>query len=358
MKRIEDIDHHFKINADIPRDYRFFDPRQEPMQLYGLAPNDQGSYCRLPLDFLKECNDGVKVLAWHLAGACVRFSTDARGLAVIWSLKDKGNMPHFTACGQSGLELFEESDEGVVQIRNFIPAMDTGSFGCALNQSAFTPLPGGLRHYVLYFPLYNGLDELMLGFPPDARVEKGRTPRIEKPIVFYGSSITNGASATHAGNAYVSIVCRRLDASFLNLGFSGSARGEESIARYIAGLDMSLFVMDYDHNAPDAAHLEATHERFFRIVREAQPDLPIALISKPDFDIDPEGNAARRAVIRRTYEHALAAGDARVRFIDGETLFGTTERRDCLVDGTHPNDLGFRRMANAITPVLRELLGL
>ena len=44
--------------------------------------------------------------------------------------------------------------------------------------------------------------------------------------------------------------------------------------------------------------------------------------------------------------------------LDGETLFGTTERRDCLVDGTHPNDLGFRRMANAITPVLRELLGL
>ena len=300
MKRIEDIDHHFKINADIPRDYRFFDPRQEPMQLYGLAPNDQGSYCRLPLDFLKECNDGVKVLAWHLAGACVRFSTDARGLAVIWSLKDKGNMPHFTACGQSGLELFEESDEGVFQIKNFIPAMDTGSCGCALNQSAFTPLPGGLRHYVLYFPLYNGLDELMLGFPPDARVEKGRTPRIEKPIVFYGSSITQGGCAAKVGSCYTTLLCRRLDAAQINLGFSGSGRGEENMARYIASLDMSAFVLDYDHNAPTLEHLEKTHERFFNIVREAHPDLPIVMMSKPDFDSDREKNALRRNVIART----------------------------------------------------------
>lgn len=356
MKRIEDIDHHFKINADIPRDYRFFDPRQEPMQLYGLAPNDQGSYCRLPLDFLKECNDGVKVLAWHLAGACVRFSTDARGLAVIWSLKDKGNMPHFTACGQSGLELFEESDEGVFQIKNFIPAMDTGSCGCALNQSAFTPLPGGLRHYVLYFPLYNGLDELMLGFPPDARVEKGRTPRIEKPIVFYGSSITQGGCAAKVGSCYTTLLCRRLDAAQINLGFSGSGRGEENMARYIASLDMSAFVLDYDHNAPTVEHLEKTHERFFSIVREAHPDLPIVMMSKPDFDSDRVGNALRRNVIARTYAHALEKGDKNVWFINGESFFGNHEREICTVDGCHPTSVGFLRMADVVEAVLRPVL--
>ena len=328
--------------------YHLTDPA---LSLEGLALSDREGrrYWRLPADVIDQVNSGVSEVAKFPSGARVRFATDSRRIALCAVVGPAGYIKNVGAIGKCGLAGYVDGEWHYVVYPVASDAEEmTGAYD----------LDGKMHEHTVYLPLFTPLYDLMIGLDDDAQVKPPRPYAVQKPIVFYGSSITNGASATHAGNAYVSIVCRRLDASFLNLGFSGSARGEESIARYIAGLDMSLFVMDYDHNAPDAAHLEATHERFFRIVREAQPDLPIALISKPDFDIDPEGNAARRAVIRRTYEHALAAGDARVRFIDGETLFGTTERRDCLVDGTHPNDLGFRRMANAITPVLRELLGL
>lgn len=328
--------------------YHLTDPA---LSLEGLALSDREGrrYWRLPADVIDQVNPGVSEVAKFPSGARVRFATDSRRIALCAVVGPAGYIKNVGAIGKCGLAGYVDGEWHYVVYPAASDAEEmTGAYD----------LDGKMHEHTVYLPLFTPLYDLMIGLDDDAQVKPPRPYAVQKPIVFYGSSITNGASATHAGNAYVSIVCRRLDASFLNLGFSGSARGEESIARYIAGLDMSLFVMDYDHNAPDAAHLEATHERFFRIVREAQPDLPIALISKPDFDIDPEGNAARRAVIRRTYEHALAAGDARVRFIDGETLFGTTERRDCLVDGTHPNDLGFRRMANAITPVLRELLGL
>ena len=328
--------------------YHLTDPA---LSLEGLALSDREGrrYWRLPADVIDQVNSGVSEVAKFPSGARVRFATDSRRIALCAVVGPAGYIKNVGAIGKCGLAGYVDGEWHYVVYPTASDAEEmTGAYD----------LDGKMHEHTVYLPLFTPLYDLMIGLDDDAQVKPPRPYAVQKPIVFYGSSITNGASATHAGNAYVSIVCRRLDASFLNLGFSGSARGEESIARYIAGLDMSLFVMDYDHNAPDAAHLEATHERFFRIVREAQPDLPIALISKPDFDIDPEGNAARRAVIRRTYEHALAAGDARVRFIDGETLFGTTERRDCLVDGTHPNDLGFRRMADAITPVLRELLGL
>ena len=328
--------------------YHLTDPA---LSLEGLALSDREGrrYWRLPADVIDQVNSGVSEVAKFPSGARVRFATDSRRIALCAVVGPAGYIKNVGAIGKCGLAGYVDGEWHYVVYPVASDAEEmTGAYD----------LDGKMHEHTVYLPLFTPLYDLMIGLDDDAQVKPPRPYAVQKPIVFYGSSITNGASATHAGNAYVSIVCRRLDASFLNLGFSGSARGEESIARYIAGLDMSLFVMDYDHNAPDAAHLEATHERFFRIVREAQPDLPIALISKPDFDIDPEGNAARRAVIRRTYEHALAAGDARVRFIDGETLFGTTERRDCLVDGTHPNDLGFRRMADAITPVLRELLGL
>lgn len=328
--------------------YHLTDPA---LSLEGLALSDREGrrYWRLPADVIDQVNSGVSEVAKFPSGARVRFATDSRRIALCAVVGPAGYIKNVGAIGKCGLAGYVDGEWHYVVYPAASDAEEmTGAYD----------LDGKMHEHTVYLPLFTPLYDLMIGLDDDAQVKPPRPYAVQKPIVFYGSSITNGASATHAGNAYVSIVCRRLDASFLNLGFSGSARGEESIARYIAGLDMSLFVMDYDHNAPDAAHLEATHERFFRIVREAQPDLPIALISKPDFDIDPKGNAARRAVIRRTYEHALAAGDARVRFIDGETLFGTTERRDCLVDGIHPNDLGFRRMADAITPVLRELLGL
>ena len=128
------------------------------------------------------------------------------------------------------------------------------------------------------------------------------------------------------------------------------------MARYIASQEMSVFVMDYDHNAPDAAHLERTHEPFFRIIRDAQPDLPVVMMSMPDFDRDPANNSRRRDIIRRTYENAAAAGDKNVYFIDGETFFGDAERELCTVDDCHPNDIGFLRMADVLTPVLRGIL--
>ncbi len=355
MKRIEDIDPNFRLADTTPEGYVFYDPREAPFSIWGLCPNGEGSYCRLPLELLPQCNEGVQELAWHLAGACVRFSTDAEGLSVLWELRGRGNMPHFAATGQSGMELFEETDSGTRQVKTVIPQMQDGC-GCRTTQSCFVPLRGGMRHYALYLPLYNGLNQFMLGFPPEARVEPGRTPRLEKPLVFYGSSITQGGCASKVGSCYSTVLARRLDAAQINLGFSGSGRGEEHMARYIASIPMSAFILDYDHNAPSVEHLLATHERFYEIVRKAQPDLPIVMVSMPDYDRDPQSAGQRRSVIVRTYARALEKGDRNVYYVDGQSLFGDTDRDMCTVDGCHPNDLGFLRMADRIEPVLRSAL--
>lgn len=354
---IERIDPNFRLATEVPAEAEFFDPRRAPFSIWGLAENAEGSYCRLPLELLPACSEGVQGLAWHLAGGCVRFSTNAPWLCVAWRLREMGNMAHFAASGQSGLELVEETDGRIRAVKTLVPQMNPNGCGCALEQSRRVDLPGeGMRSYALYLPLYNGLTELLIGLPPQAGLQEGRTPAIEKPILFYGSSITQGGCASKVANAYTHVLARRLDAALINLGFSGNGRGEQLMAEYIASLPMSAFVMDYDHNAPSLEHLEQTHEAFFRTVRRAQPDLPILLLSMPDFDRDPQAAAPRREVIRRTYENARRGGDAHVFFVDGETFFGDTERFDCTVDGCHPTDLGFRRMADVLEPVLRRAL--
>ena len=171
----------------------------------------------------------------------------------------------------------------------------------------------------------------------------------------YGSSITQGGCASRPSNSYSAMLCRELDAPQMNLGFTGNCRGEEAIARAIAGLNLSALVMDYDYNAPNVEHLRSTHEKFFRIIREAQPNLPIILISGPR---DPQwpDSAARRDIVKATYDKAVAAGDKNVYFIDGLSFFDKVPRKYATVDQIHPNDLGMYIMFQRILPVLQQAL--
>ena len=214
-----------------------------------------------------------------------------------------------------------------------------------------------LCDWIIDFPLYGGVENVEIGLKEGSVLLEPKPHKVPHPVLFYGSSITQGGCASRPGNAYTSMLCRTLDAEQINLGFSGSGKGEPAVAEAIASLDLAAFVLDYDHNAPDAEHLKKTHEQFFRIVRKAHPDLPILILSKCNF----WGGAVdrkRRDIIRATYEHAVAEGDRKVRFIDGEILFGTdpVERSWCTVDRCHPNDLGFFRMYQAVLPVLKEVL--
>ena len=135
---------------------------------------------------------------------------------------------------------------------------------------------------------------------------------------------------------------------------------EDAAAQLLASLPMALFVCDYDHNAPNPEHLEATHYKLYKTVREANPDLPIIMLSKPDVrSIYPDAvaiNLRRREIVMATYERALAEGDTNVYFVDGYALYNDDETFTASVDGCHPNDLGFYFFYKALKPLLERLL--
>ncbi len=188
------------------------------------------------------------------------------------------------------------------------------------------------------------------------RVEESSPYKWGTPIVYYGSSITAGGAASRVGNTYVSLLSRWLDTDYQLYGFPGNAKGEKEVAEYLSTLDMSVFVYDYDHNAKDPEELEKTHKPFFDIIRKAKPKVPVIMLSRPGYDHDPVDAEKRKAVIRSTYETAKAAGDENVWFIEGNKLFGTDERHACTIDGIHPTDYGFMKMARCIAPILEEAL--
>lgn len=216
--------------------------------------------------------------------------------------------------------------------------------------------PAEMEEITLWLPRNETVTAVSVELPEGASLEPPTPYRFGKAL-FYGSSITEGGCSSLPVTNYIALLSRWLDLDFYCMGFSGRAKGERAMAEYLKTLDMSIFVYDYDHNAPTVEHLAATHEPFFKILREAHPTLPVVFLTRPNFDETPDA-AVRRAVVRATYEAARACGDEHVYFVDGERMFGAEDRTLCTMDGTHPNDLGFRRMAEAIRPTLAHILGI
>ena len=320
----------------------------EPFEIRGLAVHEGETFCRLPLDLLKNCSEGINVLAYHTAGARVRFTLkNASRLALRCESLNSGSMSHMPLTGSAGVDIYINGE-----FRQAIrPANDRGGFF-----EGETKINSKTAQVEINLPLYNGIRSLYIGTEQEATVCAPKPYRLDVPVVYYGSSITQGGCASRPGNSYQGFLSRRLQADHINLGFSGAAKGEDELANYIAGLNMSSFVYDYDHNAPNVEHLKNTHERFFRLIRKAQPELPVIFVPKPDCDNDPSDSERRNTIILETYRRALAAGDRNVYYVDGKKLFGRRNRDACTVDRTHPNDIGFYRMAEAIYPVLRQAL--
>ena len=329
----------------------------EPFALYGLMPEKDGLLSRrMPLAVAQSVSDGVAGQCGYGAGGRILFSTDSPYVAVKVEYGEGAVPTVCNHCLTYGFDLYKFQGDRDVFIGACRPPAGFNYRNAEFKVDTWNQ--GEMVRYTLNMPHYSEVKSLSLGVQRGSRLEKGKQYRNDKPVVFYGSSITHGAAAGRPGNTYLNFISQKHNLDYVNLGFAGNAKGETAMAEYIAGLDMCAFVCDYDHNANREPLLRKTHYPFYEIVRKAQPDIPYIMISRPDFYPNVEQNAVLRAVIRETYDRAVAAGDKNVYFIDGERLFDGEFYESCTSDGIHPNDLGFYRMADKIGPVLAKALGI
>lgn len=325
--------------------------KHAPLRVYGIPHFDRTQELRrLPdelLDRPEMANIKHHKLGLRSVGARVRFRTDARVFKVTLTVEPVFDIGMSVwASNAAYVYIGPQSDLRMADIVAG-PNYEATQLEKEIRKGE------GMEDVTIYLPRNAHTLNVEIEMDEGAAVEAPTPYRYETPIVYYGSSITEGGCATVHANAYTAKVARHLDADHINLGFSGNAKGELCMADYINTLDMSIFVLDYDHNAPTVEHLAATHEPFFLRIREAHPELPIVLMTRPGDTQDP---LARLEVVKRTYENALARGDRNVYFINGRDFFPQADRAFLTIDNTHPNDLGFDYMTAVIEPVLRKIL--
>ena len=347
MKQLSEIDKNFITDVVINEpDIVYYNVKENDFCLFGLMYDK--IFRRMDESAAKEVNDGTFALHTNTSGGRLRFLTDSPYVAISAKMPVGQASPHMPLTGKAGFDLYEEKRFR----RMFVPPVDAknGYEGiCKFNEKKE-------RLITINFPLYNDVEDVYIGLAKDATFKKAPDFKSDKKVLFYGSSITQGACASRPGLCYTNILGFELDFDFINLGFSGSSFGELKMAEYIAKINPDIFVMDYDNNAPTPEFLEETHEKFYLKFRSFCPDTPVIMITAPSFYFSSAIDwPKRRDVIRKTYDKAVLNGDKNVYFIDGEELWG--KKWDlCSVDGLHPNDTGFFMMAETIGKTISLLL--
>lgn len=346
---IAEVDKNLAVETTIEREgLHFLDAETTPFKIYGVF-KENGKFRRMPEAVAKRVSEGVYTLHTNNAGGRVRFITDSPYVAIKTEYTP-GKMPHFALTGSAGFDMYSESDGESRYEGTFVPPFDV-----ARGYESVKDFPEQKERIItINFPLYSSVKKLYVGLKEGSVLKEAPEYKIEKPIVYYGSSITQGGCASKPGSSYQSILSRRFDCNYINLGFSGNAKGEQEITDYIKGLDMSIFVMDYDHNAPSTEHLRATHQKMFQAIRSAQPNLPILIMTRPKYYLTQE-EKIRHEIIYNTYMTAKEQGDKNVYFLSGQQLMKIALDNGT-VDNCHPTDSGFFSMACAIEEIFKEIL--
>jgi HAD superfamily hydrolase (TIGR01549 family) len=334
-------------------------PMRQPFHIAGFSWLEQeGVYRRLPLNPKYPLPPDVDDLANCTAGGQIRFQTNSSRLSLKVRLTGIANMNHMPATGQCGFDCYIGLPEELMYYNTTKYDHMKKEYEFAM----FEKLEAGLRNITLYFPLYIGVEEVVIGLDPEADIMAPPPYLSDKRIVIYGTSITQGGCAARPGMAYTNILSRKIPVEFINLGFSGSGRGEADVARIISEIpNLALFVLDYEANCVSPELFQITLPEFIRIIRSKHPEVPIVVLSQIRFARELfdrellELRSKRKSIQMEAVNAIREQGDESIYFHDGEHLLGA-DFNECTVDGVHPTDLGFIRMAEQLAPVLKKYI--
>ena len=327
------------------------DPKFSIHGLPWLAENN-GELIRLPRRLQPQLPTPVWNLGESPSGGRIRFRTASTSIAIRVEYPSPPNMANMHAFGQTGIDLYIDG-----QYRSTATAPKDAAKGKIVEHVFFTGLPKQPREITLYLPLYKPAKIIEIGLDDDATITRPRRFANAKPVVFYGTSITQGGCASRSGMSYQAILARQLNTDFVNLGFSGNGKGEPVVANMTAEIDASLFVLDFSQNNPNIESVREVYEPFLNTIRTKHPKIPILAITPIASTANAARNIQYRDHIREVVNRLIAAGDGLLTLVEGHSLLGN-DRLDGLVDGSHPNDLGFQWMADGLAPTIAKILTL
>jgi len=343
--------------AVVTNGVKWIDGKYLPLE--GRAFDDtEHYYDRLPANVTTKVNGGVRSMKHHTSGMLFRFVTDSRTLHVKWTPYSGGlAMDHMPSTGVSGIDVYRwDASRGRWLYVKTGRITNPKGASLTLGWTPGTPC-------IINLPLYNGVKSFSLGIDPNAKIERyAHKSGIEKPVVFYGTSITHGGCCSRPGLGFVNMVGRDLEVPVVGLGFSGSGVMEYELSDHIARIDASCYVLDClwnmgsvkDNGGRPGRNVETNYEPFIRNLRAKRPNVPIVMAEACDVYMNGPNNKDKYT--KALYEKLVAEGWTNLVYLPKDKMY--TGDFEGTVDGCHPNDLGMRSMADAFGGAVKTALKL
>ena len=355
---IQKIDTNFAKAEIVETDVVWRKATDPAFDLRGVFYDEEaGCYYRMTREIADQVSPGVKVLARCTVGGRIRFRTNSPYItARVKSLKlnMSWNYSLFARCGLC----FYINGVYDGYVRADFKQWENAENDVMYYDGVYRTRQQGVYDVEIYMPNYSEtIYEVEIGLKNDCELYPAKPYTYdEKPVVFYGTSITQGACVSRAGNDYTSVVSRLCDTDFINLGFSGNGRGEPIMADYLANLDPSVYILDFDGNVRTLESLIEVHMPMYRKIRAKHPTTPIVMITVQAMGNFAAQSEEKKQIVYQNYLTAKSEGDENVYFIDGTTMYGTEDVDACFSDLLHPNDMGYYRIAKSLQPLLTKLL--
>lgn len=277
--------------------------------------------------------DSLVKLAAHASGCRLRFETDTTkvGLECL-------PMP---AINTNPAHVLDLTIDGNLITSASVPEGGTTAF--------FEGLPEGTKIVEIWLP-HDGPIELC-----GMTIDDGASCRVisdERPKwITYGSSLTHCTRAHGSGRTWPAIVARAKKLNLTSLGFGGNCCLDPMIAMTIRDLPANLITLKLGINCIGGALAPRTFPGavmgLVQIIREKQPDTPIALISPfsyPPHETKPNllnyTIQGMRKDIAEVHSRLKAWGDENLYYFNGMNLFTLEENARYTQDQCHANGDG------------------
>ena len=326
--------------------------------------NTSEPYTRLPQAYMDSCRKDQKWLYDHSSGIAVRFASNSKRIAAQWNLKNNFHMQHMAMTGIKGTDLYYLNEQrGVWEHVNTARPQEKNFKADSIQSKLYVEnLDGEMHEYMIYLPLYDGINWLQIGVDSTAELTM---PRVENPrrmgkIVLYGTSIQQGGCASRVGMVPSAMIQREYNLECVNISTSGNARMDLYIAQAMASIEDAIcFVVDPVPNCTKDRLDTITYD-FIKILRTLRPEVPIIMVEGIMYpytrhnsffaDYLPQKNAS----FRRAYEQHKAENPKGLYYMTHDGQVGP--EMEGTVDGVHLTDYGFRAYADILEVIIKKAL--
>lgn len=312
------------------------------------------SYNRFPEKYKDKVRKEVWDLGQHSAGMSIRFRTNATQIRIRWTVKGDNIMDHMPATGIKGVDLYAIVDGKWKYVNTCRVQGKNNEYTVLKTKDSVS------REYLLNLPLYDGVETLSIGVNYKAEITPPKEEYMlkQKPVVYYGSSITQGGCASRPGMAFTNIMARAMDRSFINMGFSGSGTFDLPVGEAISEIDAALYVIDCNPNTQTGQVYDRCVE-LVKLLKKNRPEIPVLLVEAYYYENgfgkhEDSDNYKKNQELKHAFETLKSSGIKGLNYQKGDGMIG--KDHEGTVDGVHPNDLGMLRIAEFMEPVVRKIV--